>query len=167
RFEVERLASEEHLAASLAIRDPPATPPVTELHEPAALHSGAEDDDGVGDLGMVVLDVPPRLLARSHDRATARLVQPGIDRGQVLVRDCESGEIVPLWDGQPVKELYFDELPVGLDPLPHDIGRQPEVWSRDAGYDVVAEPQVYRRGWFLADLHAKDGERELRRARAG
>ena len=99
RFEVQRLAGEQHLAADLAVGDPAAAPPVAELHEPTALDTGAEDDDDLGELGVAAADVGPGRLAGDDELAGGRSGRGlGVSTGSrvtavgaVLVDDGERG----------------------------------------------------------------------------
>ena len=71
--EVEGFAGQEHLASDFAVGEPAAAPPVAELDEAAVFDAAAEDDDGVGELGVVALDVGPGL----SQAATRRWPWPG------------------------------------------------------------------------------------------
>ena len=59
-------------ARTLAVGDPAAAPPVSELDQPATFDPGAEDDDGIGELGVVAADVVPGGLAGGGQGAGRR-----------------------------------------------------------------------------------------------
>jgi hypothetical protein len=64
---VQRFSSEQYLAAHISIGDPPCTPPVPELHEPATLDPGAEHNHHVGHVRVMSLDRVPHRFAGGNE----------------------------------------------------------------------------------------------------
>src|SRR5581483_9058662 len=163
--EVQRLAGEQDFTAGLAVGDPPAAPPVTELDEPAALDAAAEDHDDVGQVGVMGLDVAPRLLAGAYDRAAAGFAQLDrllVVRVRVRLGNRQRGHrrVAVRWR-KLVEQLTLDQVAVGLDPVPHLARRQPERAVVELGDDVGGEAQVDGRRGDLADLAADDRAGEI------
>ena len=58
RRKVQRFAGQEHLATYLAVSEPSAAPPMTQLDQATTLDPGPKDEHDVGNLRVARLDGP-------------------------------------------------------------------------------------------------------------
>jgi hypothetical protein len=156
---VKGLASQQHLAAHLAIGDPPTRLPVPELHQPSALDARPEHNDGEGDTRMTFLDGRPRRLADADELACLGRRRPrwvGQALGVMLVLHVTAKRTVPFRFDSRSEDAVVSGVPKML--------RHDPAFGAGAGRRLApAFHPMYRAKISITigcDLHAGNGSDE-------
>src|SRR5581483_11981227 len=148
--EVEGLPGQEDFAADLAVGEPAATPPVAEFDEAAPFHAAAEDHHGVGDIGVMALDVRPGLFAGGDEGAgrgrVGGVAGHRLAGGRLIGSNDPQGGTVGIEAAAVSHELGFDDEASGEEPLVDVGGVEPEVLPGKGGDDLGGEALRHRVG---------------------